>query len=488
MLKGPLFAFDEEQLFALAHGRGDTLWRALYARADEHKLFRHAVDTLIGLLARADFAPPYELFAEVLGPLGGRRKILARLGPEAADPLDEFIAAALAYEADHPPSLQGFLHWLVAGKQEVKRDLDRGAEGEVRILTVHGAKGLEAPIVFLPDTASVPDRVSPLQWRDDGLPLYLVSRGRSAPAAIAAENAAQLRQRWEYRRLLYVAMTRAADRLYVCGWKPGKGYAGDCWYELMRGGLTTATDVQRVPMELGAGWAGEGLVLETTQRVPGVDDGSAIARAELSETLPVWAQVAPPPEPSPPRPLAPSRPSGVEPAVRSPLGADQGAAFQRGLLVHRLLQSLPDLVPERRRAAAERYLALPLHGLGAEERASIVAETLAVLETPDFAPLFAAGSRAEVPVVGLVGGRALAGQIDRLVVTPTGVLIVDYKTLRPAPASEREVPALYLDQLAAYRAAVEAIYPGREVRAALLWTDGPRLMPISPAALADRLP
>ncbi len=488
VLKGPLFAFDEEQLFVLAHGRKDSLWRALYARADEHKLFRHAVDTLTGLLARADFAPPYELFADVLGPLGGRRKILARLGPEAADPLDEFIAAALAYENDHPPSLQGFLHWLVAGAQEVKRDLDRGAQGEVRILTVHGAKGLEAPIVFLPDTASVPDRVSPLQWRPDGLPLYLVSRGRAAPAAIAAENAAQLRQRWEYRRLLYVAMTRAGDRLYVCGWKPGKGYAGDCWYELMRGGLATVPEARRVAMELGEGWAGEGLVLETAQRIPGADDGSAIAHAELTESLPVWAQVAPPPEPSPPRPLAPSRPSGVEPAVRSPLGADQGAAFQRGLLVHRLLQSLPDLPPERRRAAAERYLALPLHGLGAEVRASIVAETLAVLETPDFAALFAPGSRAEVPVVGLVGNRALSGQIDRLVVTPTGVLIVDYKTLRPAPASEREVPPVYLEQLAAYRAAVETIYPGREVRAALLWTDGPRLMPISPAALADRLP
>ncbi|HTZ79919.1 MAG TPA: double-strand break repair helicase AddA [Stellaceae bacterium] len=489
VLKGPLFAFSEEQLFALAHGRGETsLWRTLYRRADEHKLFRHAVDTLTRLLGRADFAPPYELFAEVLGPLGGRRKLLARLGPEASDPLDEFLAAALAYEADHPPSLQGFLHWLVAGEAEVKRDLDRGVQDEVRILTVHGAKGLEAPIVFLPDTASLPDRVPPLQWRDDGLPLYLVPRGRSAALAVAAENAAQRRQRQEYRRLLYVAMTRAADRLYVCGWKPGRGYAGDCWYELMSGGLLGAQGVERVAMDFGAGWAGEGLVLATAQRVPGADDGAAIARAELPETLPVWAQVAPPPEPSPPKPLAPSRPSASEPAVRSPLGADQGVLFQRGLLVHRLLQSLPEVAPERRRSAAERFLALPVHELDAEMQASILAETLAVLETPEFAALFARGSRAEVPVVGLLGGRALAGQIDRLLVTPAAVLIVDYKTLRPAPASEREVPAIYLEQLAAYRAAVAAIYPGREVRAALLWTDGPRLMPISPALLAERSP
>jgi ATP-dependent helicase/nuclease subunit A len=169
------------------------------------------------------------------------------------------------------------------------------------------------------------------------------------------------------------------------------------------------------------------------------------------------------------------------------LGEDRGAAYQRGRLIHRLLQSLPDVATEKRAAAAERFLALPVHGLDAGARASIVAETLAVLEQPEFAPLFVPGSRAEVPVVGLIGTRPLSGQIDRLAVSDEEVLIVDYKTLRPAPASESEVPAIYLDQLAAYVAAVEAIYPGRRVRAALLWTDGPRLMQVSSAALARRL-
>ena len=235
------------------------------------------------------------------------------------------------------------------------------------------------------------------------------------------------------------------------------------------------------------GWSGGGLVLETAQRTAGAADSAPIERAELREALPAWAQVRPPPEPMPPRPLAPSRPAAIEPSVRSPLGEDQGAAFQRGRLIHRLLQSLPELPRERRAAAAERFLALPMHGLAPDARESIAAETLAVLEEPEFAPIFGPGSRAEVPVVGLIGTRALSGQIDRIVVTDDAVLVVDYKTLRPAPASESDVPALYLDQLAAYVAAIEAIYPDKRVRAALLWTDGPRLMPVSAERLHPRL-
>jgi ATP-dependent helicase/nuclease subunit A len=170
-------------------------------------------------------------------------------------------------------------------------------------------------------------------------------------------------------------------------------------------------------------------------------------------------------------------------------GAEKGAGLMRGRLVHRLLQSLPDLPPAARRAAAERFLALPVHGLVAAAQADLLDETLAVLDHPEFAPIFAPGSQAEVPLVGLVGhGRALAGQIDRLVVTADEVLIVDYKTLRPPPFDEREVPEAYLDQLAAYRTAIAAIYPGRRVRCALLWTEGPRLMPISSASLERHAP
>jgi ATP-dependent helicase/nuclease subunit A len=174
--------------------------------------------------------------------------------------------------------------------------------------------------------------------------------------------------------------------------------------------------------------------------------------------------------------------------VRSPFGADDGARFRRGRLVHRLLQSLPELPAERRRAAAVRFLARPVHGLEAAAAAAITDETLAVLEQPDFAALFGPGSRAEVPLVGLVGGRVVSGQVDRLLVTDDAVLVVDYKTNRPAPSLPADVPAVYLAQLAAYRAALAVIYPGKAVRCLLLWTDGPRLMELSADLLDAHAP
>src|SRR6185437_8335733 len=191
VLKSPLFGFSEKELFALAWRRPGKLWAALRGRRDESPAFSRAEAELSALLARVDFVPPYELFAEVLSARGGRRAMLARLGPEAADPLDELLAAALAYERAHGVSLQGFLHWLASGTAEIKRDLDQGARDEVRVLTVHGAKGLEAPIVFLPDTLQMPQKTPPLLWSDDGLPLWLAAREALPRAAQAAFDAAK---------------------------------------------------------------------------------------------------------------------------------------------------------------------------------------------------------------------------------------------------------------------------------------------------------
>jgi ATP-dependent helicase/nuclease subunit A len=172
----------------------------------------------------------------------------------------------------------------------------------------------------------------------------------------------------------------------------------------------------------------------------------------------------------------------------SPLADGGRDRFKRGLLVHRLLQTLPQLLPAERAAAAQRFLALPVHALGADEQADICRETMTVLENPEFAALWGPAAQAEVPVVGLIGGRALSGQIDRIVVTDERVLIIDYKTIRPPPQSEDEVAPVYLQQLASYRAALERIYPDRPVACAILWTEGPRLMPISDALLERHLP
>jgi ATP-dependent helicase/nuclease subunit A len=484
VLKGPLFGFDEEQLFALAHPRMGSLWHELRRRTGEHPAFAAAARRLEELLARADFTPPYELFAEVLGAGGGRRAALERLGPEAGDPLDEFLSMALAYEAMHAPSLQGFLHWLASGETDVKRDLDQRGRDEVRVLTVHGAKGLQAPIVFLPDTLQVPNQPFRLLWSESGLPLWFAHHGCGAAALDRALAEARRRREAEHRRLLYVAMTRAEDRLYVCGWrgkvKPPEG----CWYNLVERGLAAAPGAEAITVDLSRvaaseGWSGRGWRLESRQLLVPRAPESLPLPVTRGLALPDWAKRPPPAEPSPPRPLAPSRPRIPDPAARSPLGAEEGLGLARGRLVHRLLQALPDLPPSRRAATAARFLALPVHGLAPAAQQELLAETLAVLEHPDFAPLFAPGSAAEVPVIGLLGERALAGQIDRLVVGESSVLIVDYKTLRPPPLDEQAVPPAYLDQLAAYRAAIATIYPGHAIRCALLWTEGPRLMPIS---------
>ncbi len=315
----------------------------------------------------------------------------------------------------------------------------------------------------------------------------MVAREAPPRVAQAALDAAKHKRDQEYRRLLYVAMTRAADRLYICGWQTKRSPPNGNWHALVAAGLGAAG---AVPFDFAgekfsgvAAWAGEGLRLRHEQSGKPQRAKRAEQQPASSPLLPDWCWHPPPPEPAPPKPLAPSQPQGQEPPARSPLGDDRGAAFLRGRLVHRLLQSLPSVEPLWRSAAAQRFLALPVHGLGAADQQAILDETMAVLNHPEFAPLFGPASVAEVPVVGLIGGRALSGQIDRLVVEGSSVLIVDYKTIRPVPADLEAVPPLYFEQLAAYRAAIAAVFPDKEIRCALLWTDGPTLMPVPPEKL-----
>jgi ATP-dependent helicase/nuclease subunit A len=356
---------------------------------------------------------------------------------------------------------------------------------------VHGAKGLEAPIVILPDTMQLPKAPETLLWTErEALPLWRPRAEFTIPVYTAEREAVRGRELQEYRRLLYVGLSRAQDRLYVCGWQTRIAPKETCWHALCRTGLAEIA----TPFEFDAttligrdGWSGEGFRLAGAQTAsPILELPAEIAR--LGRSLPSWVGKPPPPEPNPPKPLFPSRASEADPPVFSPLGIEGHDRFKRGLLVHRLLQGLPELPAEEQEEAARRFLELPAHRLRAEERDEIRRETLAVLRHPDFAAIFGLGSQAEVPLVGLVGGRVLSGQIDRLVVEGNRVLVVDFKTLRLPPATEAEVSPVYLRQLALYRAALARIYPGREILCALLWTDGPRLMPISPELLAGHPP
>ncbi len=480
VLKSPLYGFDDDDLFALAWKRPGPLWPALRARATENAKWRAAVDELSSLLARADFVAPYELFAHLLDARDGRRRMLARLGPDAADPLDEFLAACLSAERAGAPSLQGFLRHFEGGAGEIKRDMEQGRD-EVRVMTVHGAKGLEADIVFLPDTCDVPPARGGTVWTEPaerpGVPLWPPSGKSKHPASVAARDARTAREQAEYRRLLYVAATRARDRLYVCGWCKDEPTEGS-WYAHLAGAIRAHPKAIEIDAPDGKVWRIDEPAGEADAREA---DATAVASAG---TLPAWATAtAAPDEPVPPRPLAPSRPEN-EPAVASPLGAGEGFAFLRGKLIHRLLQSLPDMEAAARPQAARRLLARPAYGLTPAQIDELAGETLAVLDHPEFVAAFEGTGLAEAAVVARLGGRALSGRIDRLVVRDDAVYVIDYKTNRPPPADVAGVAPVYLAQLAAYRAALAPLFEGRAIRCALLWTHAPRLMPI-PTALLD---
>ncbi len=471
-LKGPFLGLAEQDLYDLAQPRTGSLWRELGRRAAERPVFQHAFDRLAALRARADYVPPHAFFAELLAQ-GGRRELLARLGPEANDPVDEFLARALDFERTHAPSLQGFLHWIEKGQAEVVRDLEAGRD-EVRVMTVHGAKGLQAPIVFLPDTVRTPlARDEPILW-DGTLPLWPHRKKNDDPVSARAREAGRAARAQEYHRLLYVAMTRAEDRLIVCGWETNKKREDGSWYNLIVQGLDRMTSPAAEPAEGVKRWASP--QSEPAQAGDAADTG-VVAPA------PGWLKRNAPAEPAKDSPLTPSRPSGEESPAFSPLTATRGTGLRRGVLIHRLLQLLPGVAGAHQARAADRFLATNAGDFAADERAEMAGAALAVLHDPAFAAIFGARGQAEVPVVGKVGRIVLSGQIDRLVVSDTEVLIVDYKTHRPAPKAEDQVPELYVRQMAAYRGAIQAIYPGRPVHCALLWTDGPRLMRLSEQSL-----
>jgi ATP-dependent helicase/nuclease subunit A len=500
-LKSPLFGLGDDDLFKVAWQRKGSLRAALSARAAADGRLRDALWRLEQCERRFASETPFAFYAWLLGGDGGRARILRRLGHEANDALDEFLELALNYERKAPASLQGFMAWLRTADLEVKRDMEISRD-EVRVMTVHGAKGLESSVVFLVDTTTSPSDTQRLKLinlqqgnADPHAPGVVVWAGRKAedPPAVVAARAAMLGDTEdEYRRLLYVAMTRAADRLIVGGCLPGnmRSVRPLSWYDLITKGLA-GSDLQLQEIETAIGRVKRYARAEET--APSV---APVAAPSLPAplVLPNWLLTPAQPEISPESLLRPSDPADSERhPVRTAESLTQRArALQRGTLVHRLLQSLPDIATERRREAALAYLARNADGWTEAERQALAESTLTLIADERFAPVFAPGSRAEVSIVGRLerpGGRPVlvSGQIDRLVVTENEVLIVDFKTNHAPPGRPDEAPRGYVRQLALYRAVLAKLYPQRVVRTALLWTESAELMEIStPALEAER--
>jgi ATP-dependent helicase/nuclease subunit A len=502
VLKSPLFGLDDADLMALAHGREGSLWQQLQVRTANGDLLAQAAEKLRRWRDWAEVRPPFEFYSGVLDHEGGRARMLTRLGTEAADAIDELLNLALDHDDGAPPSLQGFLCRLRQAQREIKRDMEQGRD-EVRVMTVHGAKGLEAPIVFLPDTCSTrsarqPNALLTLQdaERQIGLPppflwpIKGTSRVATVQGAKAQVTAAETEER---NRLLYVALTRARDRLYVAGFEGVRGRQPGCWYNLIKEGLEGR--LEEVPAPDGRSvWR-----LQSAQTASPAPGRPQLAAATGAPPLPAWAVTAAPRQPVLTQPLVPSRLAPLEPredpgapadkrrprepAVLSPARLADDQRFLRGNLTHALLEHLPEVPQRGWSTAAEAFLARHGAQLTADARRQVAAETLAILQDAALAPLFGPDSRAEVPIVAKLAppdgsgpALVLTGKIDRLVKTDSSVLILDYKTNRPPPADPQSVADAYLFQLAAYRLGVAQIFPALNIEAAILWTDGPRLM------------
>jgi ATP-dependent helicase/nuclease subunit A len=481
VLKSPLFGFEDDDLFKLRHGRSGTLMQSL-ASAAEAK-YTDAAKTLAHWRELAMHLRPFDFYSRVLSRDGGRKKLVARLGPEAADALDEFLSAALSYESTEAPSLHGFLSLLRRADSEIKRDFE--AEGNsVRVMTVHGVKGLEAPVIVLADTTSLPaqqkepnlvaiskEENAPLVWRK--------SSKESSQALLDARDYARDLRLQEYRRLLYVALTRAADVLVVCGalnknHKNGEAEEGS-WYDLVNSAL--GTDTKHITKQK-VGYSQEEVLRWRTPEFPPL----AMERAQehrAQEVPPDWlAQTWSDSATATTR----LRPSHLPRAITREAPPREEGGKTRGILLHRLLQSLPELAAADREAAALRYLAQSAPDLSEDARIKLGREALNVIAHPDCAEIFGPDSRAEPELIAHIrdGDREIEipARLDRLIVTKDSVIFADFKSDARVPTSLAEIPEQYLRQLAAYRAALAAAFPGRKLRALLIFTATPRVFEV----------
>lgn len=476
ILKGPFGGLDDDQLFALAHNRKGSLWQAI--QSAPLKPF------LDNVLARRH-QPPFEFLTHALErghglPRPGWELILSRFGGPAREPITALIDRAAGFDAHEAPSLQTFLDAIERRGGEVKRELS-GPQDEVRVMTVHGAKGLEAPIVILPDTASKHGgEKDGLFVTEDGAPIWAGSKSNDTKLSEQLRTVAEARALREHRRLLYVALTRAQDRLIVCGafsgHPKGAGHADTSWYTVAQSAMARLADKgqaeeiaedDRTILRFGA--AADLLIPAT------IAHGAQPA-------LPDWLTQQAPVE-NLPRILSPSRlTASAEPPVLSPFGAGRAERLRRGTLIHLLFEVLPDLPQKSRRKAAEGFLKKQ-PDLSQDQRKEMLDAAMRVLDDPQFATVFGPGGRAEAPVIGRLGRDTINGRVDRLVITTAEILIVDYKTDRPAPPTVEGVGEAYIAQMAAYRAVLTQRWPNRPIRCLLVWTDGPKLMEIPPSAL-----
>jgi ATP-dependent helicase/nuclease subunit A len=486
LLRSPLFDLGEDDLRAVAQPRegGTRLWYAL--KESSIPAARAAYDTLRGWRARLDFDRPFNFYSDVLYREGGLRKMRGRFGAEIDDVVAEFLDLALAHEQSPQPSLLGFLAELRSREVTIKRELGE-AGGGVRVMTVHGAKGLEAPIVILADAASTEigrDRRSIFMTAE---PLFFHASSKEMHVAETLEHRAEAEaaQKAEYWRKLYVAMTRAEDELYVTGTLTRQGKVDGSWYEAIEQALRPLSDVERDADGVETALVYPQGHSAATGTAGATSPGNVIAPLVLPE-LPTYRlrRIV---RPSTAFADAPPEQALATPAERIGDPRDPEAARAEGIALHALLQHLMKVPQGEWPAVSKKALAVLLPERPQQHEA-IARKAHSILTRLDLIHIFGPNSRAEVPILahGTRNGGpvTIAGRIDRLVVEPGRVLIVDYKSDAQVPASEADVPPGYMSQIGLYARIAGLLFPGHQVDAAILWTGLEMLMNLAPTRLA----
>lgn len=476
-LRSPLFGWSEDELYRLAQPREGYLWQALRAQSDKAE---QTVEILRDLLDHTDFLRPYDLIERLLTRHDGRRRLMARLGAEAEEGIDELIAQALAYERSEVPSLTGFLTWLGADEIDIKRQLESAGRA-IRVMTVHGSKGLEAPIVILPDTAK--PRAPRAAEIGRGAGDVALWRGGTAPALQALREDELERTRHERLRLLYVAMTRAEKWLIVA--TAGEADAGEeSWFSLVAEGMKKAGT--ETVLAFSEPLRALGAVQRFSHGNWPANGANAGVQPLEPVPLPDWVARRPPAAIAGLAVVSASNLGGAKALPGEAALLDSEAAMRRGRQLHLLLEHLPE-----QPAGTWRELAQDLLGSGDDaadlaDIETILAEAQRVLAVVEAQGFLGPDTLAEVELGATLpelGGMRLRGVIDRLKVEPHRVRVIDYKSNVVVPRDTSEVPLGLLRQMAAYRGALRQIYPGRAIELALLWTATGQIMWLDDAQL-----
>lgn len=462
VLKSPLFGLTDDDLMTLCCNRGKA---PLWSKLGDNPKYRETYRQLQSLFEMLDYIRPYELYNYVLTKMNGRYKYTERMGIEVEDSLDEFINLTLDYEKEHIPTLQGFIGWISRSTVDIKRETEQKDSDAVRLMTVHGSKGLQAPIVFLPDTVRV-KRVKSEQallW-DGDIAYYPLNKSCYDATCERIKKRNEDKSFEEYRRLLYVALTRAEDRLFICGSSNNEKIDEQSWYSLC----------QKCLQENGV--PEDDILINEVPEV--IEKKSGKKRNEETKEMPQpesWMAEEIEQESPLAKPYTPSKPEDEEEADSSSPLAEDGDFYRRGTLIHRLLQFLPQASEEQENVIDE-FLRKNAADFSPAQQFQIKKEVLALLKNPEFSDIFGCCSQAEVPVIGEVGGKIISAQIDRLVLLPHKIMIVDFKTNRPAARTLEQVPVAYISQLNNYAELLKRIYPQKDVESYILWTNEARLM------------